>query len=332
MYGFPQRVSACGGKRQVSGVVLTDVRLHLRIAASIVAAALTAAVAVSAAPERDAPIVFARGSAAASELFVRANGKVVRLTRNRVYDGQAAWSRDGRQLAFVREDRGDADIWVMRADGTGARRLASSVRGAHDQYPAWSSDGKLIAFTSNRGERETEIYIARADGTGLRRLTTTPRFVTNTQPRFSPDGRFVVFASNRLSFFNFEVYRVRASDGRRIERLTFWGSGKDGAPGDDLSPSYSPDGRLIAFVSDRKGGYAVWTMRPDGRRLREVARHPGMNVVFPRFSPDGRRILYTAYPDAPGEPAFTLWTVGVDGSGPTRLGLGTEADWSPLVR
>jgi Tol biopolymer transport system component len=100
-----------------------------------------------------------------------------------------------------------------------------------------------------------------------------------------------VFSSNRVAYSNYELFRIRAADGRRLERLTSWGSGADLAPGDDLMPDVSPDGRRIAFVSDRDGGYGVWTMAADGSGLRMVVRDAGLNHAFPRFSPDGSRLV-----------------------------------------
>lgn len=265
----------------------------------------------------------------AGEIHVRSPGGATRrLTRNRVWDGLPAWSPDRRRIVFVRAARGDSDIWVMDADGSHPRRLVGSAPRAQDLYPRFSPDGASIVFSSNRGDREPELYVMRADGTKVRRLTRTPRFVQNIQPAFSPDGRWIVFTSNRVSFFNFEIFRVRARDGGGAKRLTFWGTGEDGAPGDDVSPSYSPDGARIAFASDRDGGYAVWTMDAAGRDLREVTRHPGYNVVFPRFSADGRSLVYTAFGDAPGTVrGDRLWTVRTDGKARRALGPGSAADW-----
>jgi TolB protein len=221
---------------------------------------------------------------------------------------------------------GDADIYVMDADGTGQRRLAGSRKGPQDQYPAWSPDGKLIAFASNR-HGEEDIYVMRADGTGLRRLTKNAVWVEDQQPRFSPDGRFIIFSSNRVAFSNPELYRMRASDGLGHVRLTRWGSGGDLALGDDLMGDYSPDGKRIAFVSDRGGSYAVWTMDANGRALRRVIAHRGKNVAFPRWSPDGRTLLYTSFDAVVSKNDFRLHMIGADGTNPHVLRPGSEGDW-----
>ena len=285
-----------------------------------------AAGAPSAAPGEGA-IVFSRGG----ELYAGAPGTTPRrLTSNRVHDGLPAWSPDRKQIAFVRDAGRDSDIYVMRADGTGVRRLTGGSRpgrGAQDLYPAWSPDGRSIVFSSNRGEREAELYVMQADGSAVRRLTRTPRHVQNIQPRYSPDGRWIVFASNRVAYWNIELFRIRVADGGAAKRLTFWGSGDDGAPGDDLTPSYSPDGKRIAFVSDRAGGYAVWTMRADGTGLRRAARHERLTVAFPRYSPDGRSLVYTTFTPDSDQSDLRLWTVGAASGPATPRGLGTEPDW-----
>jgi TolB protein len=293
------------------------------LALSILALILPSAATTARATQSQA-IVHTRGIDAASEIYVtREDGAAQRLTRNRTFDGFPAWS-PARDVAFVRDVGGNADVFVMSADGAKVRRLTTAP--GRDLYPAWSPDGRLIAFASNRDGAESELYVMRANGKQVRRLTRTPRHVDDTQPRFSRDGKRIVFASNRVSFFNYELYSIRVSDGGGLKRLTFWGSGADGAPGDDLMPAYSPDGKRLAFVSDRNGGYAVWTMRADGTGLKQVARHAKQNHAFPRFSRDGRRIVYVTFSPG-GRLAPKLWTVNADGSGRALLGSGSEPDW-----
>ena len=300
----------------------------------LLAAALVAVDTQAATPAKAPPIVFATGAlgpmASRTDIYVRnGDGAIRRLTRTDAYEGFPSWSPDRRRIVYSRTVDEQSDIYVMNANGTGVRRLAGSRRGPQDLYPAWSPDGKLIAFSSNRFG-EPDIFVMRADGTGLRRLTVTPKWVTDTNPRFSPDGKHIVFASNRSGFANMELYRVRVSDGRGLKRLTFWGSDDLHELGDDLLPDYSPDGKRIAFVSDRDGdgGYAIWTMRAsDGKDVRRVISHPGRNVVFPRWSPDGRSLLYTTFSNDDVTGDFRIHTVPAGGGTPTEVARGSEADW-----
>jgi TolB protein len=212
----------------------------------------------------------------------------------------------------------------MRADGSNARRVTRG--GGPDLYPAWSPDGKQIAFSSGRAGAEPEIYVVRPNGGALRRLTSTANWVQDVQPQFSPDGRHIVFTSNRVAYWNFEIFRVRASDGRGLKRLTFWGSGADGAAGDDHMPSYSPNGKSIVFVSDRFGGDAIWTMDSDGTNARGVLHHRGVAPTFPRFSPDGSHIVWSSLSDNPATDE-QIHTVRADGNFADTLARGREADW-----
>ncbi len=98
-------------------------------------------------------------------------GPPVAVTRDLVPDSAPAWSPDGTRLAFESDRAGGRDVFTVRADGRGLRRLTEHP--ALDEGPAWSPDGSRIVFTSER-DGNAEIYTVRADGSGERRLTRDP--------------------------------------------------------------------------------------------------------------------------------------------------------------
>jgi Tol biopolymer transport system component len=283
---------------------------------SLIGALVASAVLAAPAAAEPGEISFARGGDLHAGVL---DGAERQITRGRARDLFPAWSPDHSRIAFVR----DGALHVMRADGTRVRRL---TRRGHDRYPAWAPDGRRIAFSSTRAGGESELYVIRRNGRGLRRLTRTAAHVDDIQPAWTPDGASLVFSSNRIAYWNYEIFRIRASDARRLKRLTFWGTGADGAPGDDLMPDVSPDGTRIAFVSDRDGGYGIWTMAVDGSDLRMLVRDAGLNHAFPRFSPDGSRLVYElSAPD--GDDSRLIIVPAAREGMPLLLGAGTTPDW-----
>ena len=135
------------------------------------------------------------------------------------------WSPDGRRIAFARPRRtrsgpccfhAPADIYVMNADGSGTRKLTHNLtrNGSFSAEPAWSPDGRKIAFQSTRnGNRD--IYVMNADGSGKRNLTRNP--AKDVRPSWSPDGRRIAFLSDRDG--RLEAYVMNA-DGSGQRSLT----------------------------------------------------------------------------------------------------------------
>ncbi len=148
--------------------------------------------------------------------------------------------------------------------------------------PDWSPDGKEIAFESTRDGKHA-IYVVRADGSGLRKLTSAE--VSDEQPRWSPDGKRIVFISQRDK--HLQLY-VMDADGSRQRRLT---SVED----IDYQPMFSPRGDWVVFISRHEQAsvvHALYAVRADGTERKPLSDESA-NYTEPRWSPDGKKILFT---------------------------------------
>jgi len=215
---------------------------------------------------------------------------------------------------------GNQEIYVMNADGTDQRRLTNHA--AMDELPAWSPDGKRIAFSSRR-EGGSDIFLMNGDGTGLTRLTRlTDMGLYAFHARWSPDGKRIAFQS----FVRPDIFVINV-DGTGLTNLT-------NHPANDGSPDWSPDGRKIAFVSDRDGPGDVYVMNADGTEpvrltFNAVSRPRPSWRPDPAWSPDGRKIAFVS--DRDGDPE--IYIMNADGTNAVRLTFNPGEDgapsWSP---
>jgi len=206
-----------------------------------------------------------------------------RLARS---SGLPSWSPDGKQIAFLSFRDGDVEIYVMTADGSDQRRLTRSR--SEDANAVWSPDGSRLAFNSHRDGND-EIYVMDADGSRLQRLTKSK--ASDQQPRWSPDGTRILFTSFRnrdplLRGIGDAEIVVMNADGSGKANLThsgFW----------EGDPSWSPDGKRIAFAIRRdfgpSGTFQLALMNSDGssRRTLPSVRHAGQlaNNCCPAWKP-----------------------------------------------
>jgi Tol biopolymer transport system component len=269
-----------------------------------------------------------RAGACNDELFViHADGSGLRrLTRNAVPDGDAAWSPDGRKIAFLsRRDGTGADVFVMNADGSDQRNLTRKPGNEVD--PAWSPDGRAIVFSAVPpgqplwvgGSRSAsgpyrDVYVMNADGSGQRNLTHTTE--AEEYGAWSPDSRTIAFSANDGRSTRIFVVNADGTGKRALTRAS-----------PETFLSWSPDGRKIAFFDG-----ALSVVNADGSGLRHLAR----NVAFPTdnetWSSDGRKLIFvrlrhpsnpspaTGEPPPPSPlPAADLWVMNADGSGQGNL-------------
>jgi TolB protein len=208
----------------------------------------------------------------------------------------------------------------MRADGSRLRRLTKTPR-LEEHCPAWSPNGRLVAFT-RRGVLPADLYVMRADGSHVRRVLKLRG--DEICPRWSPDGTRLVFVrmDNTLPTTVHAVYTVRL-DGRGLRKLT----------GDDAweIADWARSGRIVfESTTPPETGLNIWSSRVDGGDRRMIAGDAtDANYRHPRWSPNGRRILFTNDQDGREQ----LWTMNADGSGMARVTSGGvnsfDPAWSP---
>jgi TolB protein len=259
------------------------------------------------------------------------------------------------------QNRESKEVWIVDYDGANQRRI--TLGNELNAAPAWSPDGRAIAYTSWRKVPTggaPDVYISRIFQ-GVLENPTKGRADTNMQASFSPDGARISFVSNRDG--NLEVY-VMNVDGSGLRRLT-------NHPAAEAAPKWSPTGAQIAFTSDRSGTPQIYVMSSaDGSNVRKISSEshadpatwapppyneiafaarsgPGFDIkVFdlstgetrtltsgegsnesPAYSPNGRHIAFTSTRKGNAQ-IFTMTRDGRDVRQITTTGNNTTPSWS----
>jgi TolB protein len=168
-----------------------------------------------------------------------------------------AWSPDGTRLCFTSTRDGNSEIYVMNRDGSNVRRLTRQA--GIDISPTWSPTGTQIAFVSDRGG-DPHIYIMDADGAGAPSPLTREY---SDRPTWSPAPYNEIAFSARTGPGN--DIKVIDLATRTVRQLTF-------GEGTNESPTWSANGRHIAFMSTRAGKSQIFTIARDGKNLRQLTR------------------------------------------------------------
>ncbi len=167
----------------------------------------------------------------------------------RLLYSQSSFSPDGKSLAFTAQREGRDVLYLLDV-----RRRKTTFRfnlpleGVTS--PAWSPDGRQLVFSGNKGGI-TDLYIVDRDGRNLRRLTNDRN--GDMQPQWSPDGKTIVFASDRGAQTDFDNLRFSRWQVSLYDMETGRISVVPQQAGQNLNPMWSPDGKALAFVSDRTG-------------------------------------------------------------------------------
>ncbi|HEX8290955.1 MAG TPA: DPP IV N-terminal domain-containing protein, partial [Pyrinomonadaceae bacterium] len=261
-------------RRQLTGLLLTFASILITLTALCFGGAARAA-----APEPGPTPV------------LRGNGRIAFMHLQSFYEGE--------------------NIYVVNPDGTYRTLLFDAPN--HQKDPAWSADGKYIAYSSaQRGL--WEIYRADADGSNQVALSDgIAAGAVDDWPSWSPDGQTIVFVRNR------QLWTIGRDGGTAVKLST----GSD----QDEQPAWSPDGTKIAFVRNASSATAqVWVMDADGSNQRNLSNNEWLFNRYPAWSPDGSRIVFQRWND--------LWVMDADGSNQTQItfaasGGYVKPSWSP---
>jgi dipeptidyl aminopeptidase/acylaminoacyl peptidase len=218
------------------------------------------------------------------------------------------------------------DIYSVEPDGSNPVNLTRNPPGTYDENPAWSPDGRHLAFQRWVGSGKTAIWVMNWDGNGERQVThpATGDFT----PAWSPDGTKIAFA--RYVEPGFDIFTV-ATDGTGPTNLT------NRPTADSFDPAWSPDGTKIAFDAD--GTHAIYTMNADGTGRTRLYTKPGaierLITEAPNWSPDGSKIAFDEWDATDSAYQGRTIVMGADGSNPISLppsaasGGDFQPAWSP---
>ena len=218
------------------------------------------------------------------QLFVmNADGsQPVQITRDPWDHDSPAWSPDGSTIAYTDERGGSEQIWTVKPDGSAPKQVTKP--GHKYIHPSWDPASTSLIYCDDDDVAPPKKNASSILVTNLATGATTTVITggTNTYPSISPDGTRIAYR-HMVGDMNSEVY-VAGRDGKHAvnvsNHIAF-----------DGWPSWSPDGKWIAFASNRGSPYQIYVMSPDGGNVHLVANTEGRATV-PRFSPDGKRIYF----------------------------------------
>ncbi|HET8712432.1 MAG TPA: LpqB family beta-propeller domain-containing protein [Gemmatimonadales bacterium] len=246
-----------------------------------------------------------------------------KLSSDTASASEPAFSPDGSRIAFVSQRDGNAEIYVMNADGTGTTRVTNDP--LTDGSPAFAPDGQSIVFHSSRTAGKQQIWAVNIDGTGLTQLT---KDSVNSSPSVSPDGQTIAYVS------------TRNKDG------DIWLMGKDGSNQRQFTrspqqresePRFLRDGTLAYLVERREGNRTVQQVMRADLATGSVTALTGTDLAIASFavSPAGDLVALVVNAD-PGNrrnPTYKVYIQPVSSAMPVPLPTtGAEQMITPAFR
>ncbi len=232
------------------------------------------------------------------------HNRITVLTHDQFNNLAPALSPDGAKVAFSSDRSGNWDIWVMRADGSGLQQITTDPTA--DLYASWSPDGRQLAFASMRSGN-WDIWVMAADGSHQTQITDRPQ--VDHSPAWSPDGKKIAFVSllshqlisgpEAKDIGDFDIWTMDPNGSNMKEFLPNCG---------DWGPSWSPDSRVIAHASSKKGMTGIRVIFPDTGLVDFLTPREEQRDFLPAWSPDGSKIAFLS--DRNGE--RNIWLMDKD--------------------
>ncbi|MCI0354565.1 MAG: CehA/McbA family metallohydrolase [Acidobacteria bacterium] len=249
--------------------------------------------------------------------------------------GSVAWARDSRSVVYSM----GGGLWRQSLGSSVAEQLTDGP--GYDYQPDVSPDQSRVVYAKYDG-KSVELWLLELASRRAKQITKDE--AVNVEPRWSPDGSRIAYVSTAYNG-RFHIFVLHMQDGEpahtndAIQRLT--GETRTDQPryyygpvDHEISPTWSPDGRELIFVSNRGHIYGTggfWRMKAEpGAEPREIHSEETTWRARPDWSPDGKRLLYSSYQ---GRQWHQLWVTRPEGGDPIPISYGeydnTSARWSP---